>query len=105
MNKEQHIKNNDVINLMLQQEAIIEYKYWKIIEAWFPYRNIRVHHLLIPKEKFMSLKELPVEYILELNKIESDILEESYYNHIRINSDNDRPYKDLVHKHLIKELI
>lgn len=103
MNKEQHINNNDVPSLMLQQEPIKEFEHWKIIQAWFPYKNTYLHHLLVPKKVFTSLEQLPQEYIIELIQIENDILAGNDYDYIRTNGDNKRSVKNLLHKHLIKE--
>lgn len=92
-------KNTGVTKCFLDEERLMEWKYWALIENEFPYSAaFKTHHMLIPK-RIVDDKNLSIDERIEMDNILSELSET--YDCVLINFKNKQSRRDHFHMHLL----
>jgi len=89
-------------DFFLNDPAIAEYEYWRIIKNSFPYDVVAdKHHLLAVKRLVASEDDLSTEELEELKEIKRSISRDGSYDVIMLNFPKRQTQPQRLHYHLL----
>lgn len=87
------------IKPLLEEDRLMEWKYWVLIENEFPYSAaFKTHHMLIPK-RVVDDKNLSINERIEMDAILNDLSET--YDCVLVNFRKKQSIRDHFHMHLL----
>lgn len=89
-------------DFFLEDPAVAEYEYWRVIKNSFPYDVVAdVHNLLAIKRLVASENDLTPEELAELKEIKSTISNDGSYDVIMLNFPKRQTQPQRLHYHLL----
>ena len=94
-------KQDGTLKPLVDEEALREWKYWKLIKNRFPHDRHHVESdLLVLKEQGLTFFTLTADQYAELRLIYTEIYKE--YDYMKINFPSVISVPEFVHVHLLK---
>lgn len=84
---------------LIEEDRLMEWKYWALIENEFPYSAaFKTHHMLIPK-RVVDDKNLSIDERIEMDAVLNGLSED--YDCVLINFRKKQSIRDHFHMHLL----
>ncbi len=84
---------------LLEEDRLMEWKYWALIENEFPYSAaFKTHHMLIPK-RVVDDKNLSIDERIEMDSVLNELSET--YDCVLVNFRKKQSIRDHFHMHLL----